>query len=125
MPFFSGGEERARLTIGGYVPPMQRIAVIGTATVNNQNTVLRFREQSNSALAYTLTVESKPLARRGTTDKEVKNKSGSHPPFAQAVSIVLPSSVARSDRRPVTQTVEIPGSPSNVHQVLVLTIASQ
>ena len=119
------GGESARLTIGGYVPPMQRVSAIRPQTSIAGGSAIILQEQSNSALGYTLTVETKTPSGQRDTSPVFRITSDSQ-------QIDLTSRSARISRPPnqrpgqrSVRILEIARSPASANTTLVLTIASE
>lgn len=119
------GGESARLTIGGYVPPMQRVSVMRPQTSMAGGSAIILQEQSNSGLGYTLTVETKTLSGQRDTSPALRITSDS-----QQINLTSRSlSISRPpNQRPGQKSgriIEIARSPASANATLVLTIASE
>jgi hypothetical protein len=125
IPAAALGGERACLTIGGYVPPMQRVSAIQPQISIAGGSAIILQEQSNSALGYTLTVETKtPGGQRDTSPAfRITSDSQQINLTSRSVSISRPPH-QRAGQRPA-RILEIAPSPSRANATLVLTIASE
>ncbi len=74
LPAVALADNAAHLTIGGVVPPRQRVAVVQSGLLANGEAVTLLQEQNNSGLAYTVTVEGK--AEQGSLAKQTHVRSG-------------------------------------------------
>ena len=119
------GGESARLTIGGYVPPTQRVSAIQPQIVIAGGSAIILQEQSNSALGYTLTVETKtPSGQRDTSPAfRIPSDSQQINLTSRSVSISRPPHLRAGPRS--ARILEIARSPASTNTTLVLTIASE
>ena len=125
VPAVALGGESARLTIGGYVPPMQRVSAIQPQTSIAGGTAIILQEQSNSALGYTLTVEAKtPSGQRGSSPAfRITSDSQQINLTSRSVSISRPPNQRAGQRS--ARILEIARSPASANATLILTIASE
>lgn len=120
-PAIVSGSESARLTIGGHVPPTQRIALVQAQTTTDGRSVAVFQEQNNSALGYAISVEARTLE----TQPLPPPKDGFKQVILPARVTLQPTGISRgrlSRREATARVLEIaplPDSPA----VVVLTVA--
>lgn len=121
------GDERARLTIGGYVPPMQRVVAIQTASLGHGNGKLTvvLQEQHNSALGCTLSLESKSSCSEPAAGATIEIHLNGRSIALTRHPIRLPSTPERPGRRTASQVLEIIPAAARLADALVLTVASQ
>ena len=125
LPTIVLGGESARLTIGGYVPPMQRVAAVQSSAAGNGETVIVLREQNNGALGYTLTVESKTPGGQTNAAAPLQINFGGRPINLTTNKLKLPPASNRSGGQTTAKVLEVLPSPNSVHDAILLTIASQ
>jgi hypothetical protein len=125
LPTIVFGGESARLTIGGYVPPMQRVAAVQSSAAGNGETVIVLREQNNSALGYTLTVESKTLDGQTNTAAALQINFGDRPINLTNNKPKLPRTLNRPGGQTIAKVLEVLPSPNSFRDAILLTIASQ
>jgi hypothetical protein len=125
VPAVALGGESARLTIGGYVPPTQRVSAIQPQISIAGGSAIILQEQSNSALGYTLTVETKtPSGQRDTSPAfRITSDSQQINLTSRSVSISRPPNQRAGQRS--ARILEIARSPASANATLVLTIASE
>ena len=119
------GDERARLTLGGYVPPMQRVVAIQTASVGSGKLTVVLQEQNNSALGYTLTLESKSLRSQPAAGAAFQIHFNGRPIALTRQPTRLPSTPGRPGSRTAPKVLEIFPAAARLADALVLTVASQ
>ena len=119
------GGESARLTIGGYVPPTQRVSAKQPQPSIAGGSAIILQEQSNSGLGYTLTIETKtPGGQRDTSPAfRITSDSQQINLGSRGVSISRPPN-QRPGQTP-SRILEIVSSPRSGTATLVLTIASE
>lgn len=123
LPVIALAGESARLTIGGVVPPRQRVAIVQSPVTANGQSVTVLEEQNNSALGYTVTVEATAAKGQGQAVKQSLVRSGgqaNHPAANKA-------GLSRSARRPTrTSLMNIIGAVAATGaDTVVVTVASQ
>ncbi len=125
LPAITLAGESSRLTIGGYVPPMQRVVAVQPAAAVDGSSVLVLQEQDNATLGYTVTVEPKAPADSGKHTAVFQLRSDGQP-------VKLRGNEARLRRLPTsvgdpaaTRILEITPAPTSSDAVLILTVASQ
>jgi hypothetical protein len=125
VPAVALGGESAHLTIGGYVPPMQRVSAIQPQTSIAGGSAIILQEQSNSALGYTLTIETKTPSGQRDTSPAFRITSGSQQIklTSRGISISRPPNQRAGQRS--ARIIEIARSPASANATLVLTIASE
>ena len=125
IPAVALGGERACLTIGGYVPPTQRVSAIQPQISIAGGSAIILQERSNSALGYTLTVETKTPSGQRDTSPAFRITSGSQQInlTGRSVSILRPPNQRAGPRS--ARILEIVRSPASADATLVLTIASE
>jgi hypothetical protein len=119
------GDERVRLTLGGYVPPMQRVVAIQKASIGNGKLTVVLQEQNNSALGYTLTLESKSLRSRPAAAAAFQLYFNGRPITLTRHPTPLPSSPGHPGSRTAPKVLEIFPTADRLPDALVLTVASQ
>lgn len=119
------GGESARLTIGGYVPPMQRVVAIQSPIVGIGKMTVVLQEQNNSSLGYTLTVESKPLSNRPDATAAFQINLNGQPITLTSNRAMLTSTPSRPGSKTAPKILDVFPSSAGVHDALVLTVASQ
>ena len=125
LPTFVRGGESARLTISGYVPPMQRVAAVQSSDVASGKTLVVLQEQNNSALGYTLTVASKTLNAQTNSAAALEINFAGLPVNLTANGTTLPGTPSRAASPTAAKVLEISPSPASARDALVLTVASQ
>ncbi len=125
VPAVALGGESARLTISGYVPPMQRVSAIRPQTSIAGGSAIILQEQSNSALAYTLIVERQTLSSPRDTSPAFLIKSGTQRISLTNKGVIIsrPPNQRGGQRSP--RIIEITASRPSANATLVLTIASE
>ena len=125
IPAVALSGESARLTIGGYVPPMQRVSAIQRPNSIAGGSAIILQEQSNSALGYTLTVETKSPSGQRDTSPAFRITGGTQQikPTSSGFSISRPPN-QRSGQRSA-RIIEIASLAASANATLVLTIASE
>ena len=125
LPSVVLGGDSAGLTIGGYVPPMQRVVAIQAPIAGNGKTTVVLQEQNNSSLGYTLTIESKPLGYRPNAAAAFEINVNGQPIELTGNQFKLTSIPGRPGSRTAPKVLEVSPSSAGVHDALVLTVSSQ
>jgi hypothetical protein len=125
VPAVALGGESARLTIGGYVPPMQRVSAMQHQTSIAGGSAIILQEQSNSALGYTLTVETKTPSGQRDTSPAFRITSGNQQIKLKGRSVSISRPPNQRAGPGSARILEISRSPANANTTLVLTIASE
>lgn len=69
--------ESAHLTIGGVVPPRQRVALVQPQAQGDPSAMAVLKEESNCGLGYTVTVEAKTATGQAKVAKQTHFRCGS------------------------------------------------
>jgi hypothetical protein len=125
LPALALAGESGRLTIGGYVPPMQRIAAVQPRTTAGGLSVMVLEEQNNSALGYNVTIESQAPGGQSKTSPCFQLKCDGQPVNFTGNRTILRHAPGRSGRRPATRILEVSAVPTRSDTVLILTVATQ
>ena len=125
VPMVAVGGASARLTIGGYVPPTQRIVAVQSRATAEGQSVLMLREQNNSALGYRVTIESKTPNGKTSRSPVFVLKCDGQPVHLTANGASLSRAPSRPGRQPTARRIEFSPSPTSNQDVLILTVASQ
>ena len=125
LPAITLAGESSRLTIGGYVPSMQRVVAVQPAASADGSSVLVLQEQDNTTLGYTVTVESKAPADSGKRTSGFRLKSDGQPVKLRGNEARLRRAPTRSGRPAAARILEIIPAPTSSDAVLILTVTSQ
>lgn len=125
LPTLALGGESSRLTIGGYVPPIQRVAAVQTRALVDGPTVVVVQEQNNSGLGYSVTIESRTPEGQSQTDPSLQIKSDGQSVGFRGNEARLRRAPSRSGRSPAARTLEVSTVAPRKDTVLILTVACQ
>ena len=125
VPVVALGGESASLTIGGYVPPIQRISAVQLQTSIAGGPAIILQEQSNSAMGYTMTFETKtPVGQRDISPAfQITGASQPINVLSKSVSIWCPPNQRAGQKS--ARILKIAPSPASTSATVFLTVASE
>lgn len=121
----AAGGERASLTIGGCVPAMKRVAAVTSRPTAKGQSIMVLLEQNSSALAYSVTVESKTPNEKSNPTPASRLQGDSQPVNLTTNHDSLSCTPNPPDRPTAPRILEFALAPTRSDAVLVFTIASQ
>ncbi len=125
VPAVALGGDSASLTIGGYVPPMQKISAVQTqANLAGDSTII-LQGQSNSTMGYTMIVETKVPGGQSAISPAFQITGASQPinVTSRSVSIWFPPSHQAGQKS--ARLLEIAPRPASTNATVFLTVASE
>ncbi len=125
LPALAFAGESGRLTIGGYVPPKQRVAAVQTQALVDGPTVVVVQEQNNSALGYSVTIESRTAEGRSQANPGLQLKCDGQSVSFRGNEAKLSRAPSRSGWSSAAKTLEVTAAAPRKDTVLILTVASQ